>query len=256
MGMTNFMKNKMTNARQITLGLAFMGGATGLSHCYAADCTSGIVAEYSNYTTTLKHAYQDCENQGAGKQRRGAVRDPLLNMIDQETRDPRVTNRVDKAQVNSVTSSAESISGLIDRETSSEHRQRDERDKLRQYNEDTLLWNARKLNPHLNPNNPEDTPDKWQKDSFKVTCGGSNRLFLSTSATAFVANTKGNPSCTGKFLHISNASRKYPIYYGLSGVLNKVVPPSETVVEELSIFRGKGDNRPTVVDLFVKFHKE
>jgi hypothetical protein len=73
-------------------------------------------------------------------------------------------------------------------------------------------------------------------------------MFRETYVVASITDAHGNPACQtgpdGNFLHISNGSRRYPAYYGLSSVLNQRLLPTEKSVNNVSPYYQK--NKPPV----------
>lgn len=96
---------------------------------------------------------------------------------------------------------------------------------------------------------------EWMEGEFRVTCWGSDKLWAETTyLTAFVANSKGLASCTGAGVEISNASSKYPAYFGLH-VINMEVLPRQTNVLPVPHYRSRRDKRMSVVMMRVKWWK-
>jgi hypothetical protein len=87
----------------------------------------------------------------------------------------------------------------------------------------------------------------WVDGEYRITADGMTQLWVESSGWFYVGNEDGTPNPEGSYLTIE--SRKaYPIYYGLSGVLNSYVGPSERKVGyPLAIYRTKGDTRPIVI---------
>ena len=93
----------------------------------------------------------------------------------------------------------------------------------------------------------------FKADNFRVSSWGSNKMFINTYLSAFISNSKGDPSTTGGYLRIYNASSKFPAYFGLSGVMNQKIEPGQTQMIYLPIYRSKNDYRPTVIDVFLRW---
>lgn len=94
------------------------------------------------------------------------------------------------------------------------------------------------------------TEDKgsWRVANVTVGCWGINGLLGKNDSylLATVVNSKGDP-CTGGFMEVQNISTEYPVYFGLSTVLNNELKPNEQRTIYLPIYRSKRDKRPTRV---------
>jgi hypothetical protein len=96
---------------------------------------------------------------------------------------------------------------------------------------------------------------QWLEGEFRVTCWGSDRLWMETGyLTAFVANSRGLSSCTGAGIEVSNASSKYPAYVGIY-VINQEVKPRQREPLSLAHYRSRKDKRMTVAYMRVKWWK-
>jgi hypothetical protein len=102
----------------------------------------------------------------------------------------------------------------------------------------------------------------WMTGTFKATAWCSDKMALTTGyVDACVVDEKGEGAFKGTFLEIRNSSSDYPVYYGLSGVINKKVEPGEKETEDLhsyvAIDPSKRAQQPdTVVSIVVKYWKE
>lgn len=103
---------------------------------------------------------------------------------------------------------------------------------------------------------------RWEIRAFKATAWCADRMFMATGyVDACVVDENGKGAFKGTFLAIQNSSFRYPVYYGLSGVFNKMVGPGGKVTEDLHMYRAidpaKRTNEPdTVVDVMVKYWVE
>jgi hypothetical protein len=89
------------------------------------------------------------------------------------------------------------------------------------------------------PKKPGDEPGHWERDDFKVTNWGSDRLYLKASVSAYITNGKGQPTAFGQYIEIDNAN-KAPIYFGLTtSVLNDKVMPGQHKTINLMIEQPK-----------------
>lgn len=91
----------------------------------------------------------------------------------------------------------------------------------------------------------------WRVANVMVNCGGIGGIAGENDSylLATVVNAKGNPSCMGGYLEVQNTSSQYPVYYGMSTVLNEELKPGESRMIMLSIYRTKRDKRMTRVPL-------
>ena len=102
----------------------------------------------------------------------------------------------------------------------------------------------------------------WVVGSFKATAWCADKMFMATHyVDACVVNASGSGSFKGTFLRIQNSSDNYPVYYGLSGVLNKKLEPHQTYTEDLAMYMpidpSKRARMPdTVVEILVKYWVE
>lgn len=95
----------------------------------------------------------------------------------------------------------------------------------------------------------------WVTDSFRITAGGNDRLFLNTWVHAFIADEKGWAKTDGCCLKISNNSRKYSALYNHLGTPpNMELLPGQELLIPLPIYRAKGDHRATVIELALRYH--
>jgi hypothetical protein len=93
----------------------------------------------------------------------------------------------------------------------------------------------------------------WKEGDFVATGWGSDKMFINTYCSATVVNSKGEPSTRGGWLEVSNNSKKYPAYFGLSGVLNQKIAPGQTAKVYLAIYRSKSDTQTTRVSVHLKW---
>lgn len=93
----------------------------------------------------------------------------------------------------------------------------------------------------------------WAVATYHPTGWGSQHMFVQTYGQATVVNQSGEPTNTGDFLEITNSSRKFPLYYGLSGVVNSEVPPTQSRRVSLGQSRSRNDTRTTQVSLLVRW---
>jgi hypothetical protein len=102
----------------------------------------------------------------------------------------------------------------------------------------------------------------WAVASFKATAWCADKMFMATGyVDACVVNASGSGSFKGTFLRIQNSSDNYPVYYGLSGVLNKKLEPHQIYTEDLAMYvpidPAKRAKMPdTVVEILVKYWVE
>ncbi len=102
----------------------------------------------------------------------------------------------------------------------------------------------------------------WEIKSFTNDGACINQMQLTIGyGSACIVNEKGLGDYKGTFLELTNSSSKYPFYYGLSGVFNKMVKPNEKITEDLHMYQPidpakKAKEPNTVVDIMVKYWVE
>lgn len=102
----------------------------------------------------------------------------------------------------------------------------------------------------------------WEEASFKATAWCADKMSMKTGyVDACVVDEHGKGAFKGTFVEIRNSSPNYPVYYGLSGVLNKKAGPQEIVTEDLHMYvpidPAKRAQMPdTVVEILVKYWVE
>jgi hypothetical protein len=95
---------------------------------------------------------------------------------------------------------------------------------------------------------------QWLTAVYHPSGWGSNRMFLETYGNATVVNSHRDPTNYGGFLEITNGSSKFPLYYGLSGVINGRVDPLRSNLVDLVLDRSqRNKDIPTYVDLVVRW---
>ena len=95
----------------------------------------------------------------------------------------------------------------------------------------------------------------WAEGHYNVTGNSPNGLYLDASVTAYIADKDDIPSSIGAYLHISNGSTLYDLYFGLSEVINQTVSPSGTQRMLLSIYQTNGRPQPVVLPIRVRYCK-
>lgn len=85
----------------------------------------------------------------------------------------------------------------------------------------------------------------WQTKTFKVTPSGSNGLFLDSYLWAEYSRKDGA-------VVVTNLSKRYPAYFGL-GVINDKVEPGQTRYYPFNPYQTKNDSRPISVDVTFKY---
>ena len=102
--------------------------------------------------------------------------------------------------------------------------------------------------------NIEDEPKKlserghWVSKSFNISCMTDNGLSKETYVTAAVGSqSAGGDDCFGSYLHISNRSSKYPVYFGLNGILDDHLGPKQAKVIRLPVNQPKNKIKVSVV---------
>jgi hypothetical protein len=102
----------------------------------------------------------------------------------------------------------------------------------------------------------------WAVGSFKASAWCADKMSITTRyVDACVVDSKGEGAFKGTFLQVRNSSLEYPVYYGLSGVLNKKAAPGQTVTEDLHMYlpidsTKRGQTPDTVVEILVKYWVE
>src|SRR5579871_4956335 len=95
----------------------------------------------------------------------------------------------------------------------------------------------------------------WVTKSFNVSCMTDRGLSKETYVIAAVGSqSAGGDDCFGSYLHISNRSSKYPVYFGLDGVLNDHLEPKQAKVIHLPVNQPKNKIKVAVVaNLYLKY---
>jgi hypothetical protein len=116
-------------------------------------------------------------------------------------------------------------------------------------------------NPIANIDDESKKPSEkghWVTKSFNVSCMTDRGLSKETYVIAAVGSqSMGGDDCFGSYLHISNRSSKYPVYFGLNGVLNDHLEPKQAKVIHLLVDQPKNKIKVSVVaNLYLKYWVE
>lgn len=97
----------------------------------------------------------------------------------------------------------------------------------------------------------------WVTDDFKVTCWGSDKLYLASFVTATVTDSSGEPLCDGAHVKIKNHYSDHPIYFsvGNSSYSDQTLGPKQQRIIPLSNNSSR-KSQTTAVYVRVKFWKE
>lgn len=94
---------------------------------------------------------------------------------------------------------------------------------------------------------------QWRTGSLIATCGSP--WLWAANFQASIVNASGWVTCQGGYLEVSNVGR-FPVYFGLSGVVNDYLKPGETRRIYLPQYRSPSDTSSVRVPLMVRYWAE